>query len=429
MNHKNKLLLIVTLLLYVVNVSGQEKPNVILIMADDMGQECLGSYGSPYSTPVLDSLARTGIRFTNAISQPLCTPSRVKIMTGLRNYKNYSKFEYLDRNQRTIGHLMKDAGYATIIAGKWQLNGIVHNMPDALDNTTPNKFGFDEYSLWQLTKPRTSKSERYANPLIEKNGMLLEQDNEAYGPDLFTDHILDFMQRKKEEPFFVYFPMVLVHDPFVPTPNSKDWDVMDNRYTNDTTYFKDMVAYVDTVVGRIASTLRELELDNTIIIFTGDNGTHPSISTHTAHGVIKGDKGQPTDGGTKVPLIINWSHMQEKGRVTDGLVEFTDFYATLAELTSQKEHVDGKSFLNVINGAKDTKRKTVMVHYDPHWGNFDKAWFIRDKRYKLYEDKRFFDLENDRLEKNPLRLKELDKNEKRIYRKFQKQFKKTSLNK
>ena len=324
---------------------------------------------------------------------------------------------------------MKDAGYATMIAGKWQLNGIVHNMPDASDNTIPNKFGFEEYSLWQLTQPRTLNSERYANPLIEKNGILLESNSEGYGPDVFTDHILDFIQRKKEEPFFVYYPMVLVHDPFVPTPDSKDWELMDNRYKKDTAYFKDMVTYVDKIVGKIVSKLKELKLDNTLIIFTGDNGTHPTISTHTTRGIIKGDKGRPTDGGTKVPLVVNWSRVQEEGKVTDGLVEFTDFYATLAELTNQREQIDGISFLNVIHGAKDTRRKTVMVHYDPHWGNFDKAWFVRDKRYKLYEDKRFFDLENDRLEKNPLELEELDKNEKRTYRNLQKQLKKTPLKK
>lgn len=380
----------------------QQPPNVILIMADDMGHECLGAYGSTYQTPALDSLAAHGIRFTNAISQPLCTPSRVKIMTGLRNYRNYTHFGYLGRDQKTIGHLMKAAGYATLIAGKWQLNGLANKMPDAGDNSLPYKFGFDEYSLWQLTQTRTKNSERYANPLIEKNGKLLEQDPDQYGPDLFLEHVLDFIERKKEAPFFVYYPMVLVHDPFVPTPNTKDWEDPALRYQADTAYFRHMVQYADQVVGQIVAKVKQLELENTIIIFTGDNGTHPTVFTPTDQGIIRGDKGRPTDGGTKVPLIVNWPAREQAGRVTDGLVEFTDFYATLAELTGQQGTTDGLSFLNVLEGAPDTHRKTAMVYYDPRWGNHVPAFFVRDKRYKLYQDGRFFDLDKDRLEANPI---------------------------
>ncbi len=413
----NKILYITFTSLVLLSVSCKqdkvvERPNIILIMADDMGYECLGSYGSTYKTPVLDSLAKSGIRFTNAISQPLCTPSRIKIMTGLRNYRNYTHFGYLGRDQRTIGHLMKDAGYATLIAGKWQLNGIAQNMPDAKDNTTPYKFGFDEYSLWQLTQARTKTTERYAYPLIEKNGEIIPQDPEIYGPDLFTDHIVDFIERKKDEPFFVYYPMVLVHDPFVPTPDLKEWVNTEQRYEQDTAYFKEMVTYTDKIVGRIVWKVNELGLDNTIIIFTGDNGTHPRIYTPTDHGVIRGDKGNTTNGGTNVPLVVHWFSKIKSGRVTDGLVEFTDFYATLAEITDQNNEVtNGVSFLNVLNGADDTKRETVMVYYDPHWGkrnNSNRNLFVRDKRYKLYQDGSFFDLENDALETSSLNVESLN---------------------
>ena len=147
----------------------KEMPNVILIMADDMGYECLGAYGSTeYNTPNLDKMAEEGILFEHCYSQPLCTPSRVKIMTGKYNYRNYEYFGYLNENQHTIGNLMKDAGYSTCIVGKWQLNGISYKneIPEWNDNERPNKFGFDEYCLWQLTQAR-SHGERYSNPLIE----------------------------------------------------------------------------------------------------------------------------------------------------------------------------------------------------------------------------------------------------------------------
>jgi len=116
---------------------------------------------------------------------------------------------------------MKDAGYATCIAGKWQLNGLPYkdSIPEWNDNTRPNKFGFDEYCLWKLT----IKAERYANPLIEQNGTILERNEDDYRPDIFWNYILDFIERKKDEPFFIYYPMVLVHSPFVPTPDLKEW--------------------------------------------------------------------------------------------------------------------------------------------------------------------------------------------------------------
>ena len=152
------------------------RPNVILILADDIGFECLSINGSiSYKTPVLDSLALNGINFTKAISQPLCTPSRVKIMTGKFNYKNYEHFTYLNPREKTFGNLFKENGYKTAIVGKWQLNGIEHQLEGYDDNTRPHHFGFEEYSLWQLTKVK-KYGERFANPLIEENGKFLPRD-------------------------------------------------------------------------------------------------------------------------------------------------------------------------------------------------------------------------------------------------------------
>ncbi len=386
----------------------QDRPNVILIMADDMGFECLGSYGGlSYKTPVLDRLAAQGIRFANCVSQPLCTPSRVKIMTGLYNYRNYEYFGYLNLNQSTFGKLMKDAGYTTCIAGKWQLNGLAYKnkIADWNDITRPNQFGFDEYCLWQLTKERR-EGERYANPLIEQNGKVLPRDENAYGPDIFSNFVLNFIDKNRDKPFFIYYPMVLVHEPFVPTPDSRTWDDPSLRYKNDTSYFRDMVVYTDKIVGKIWDKLKAKGLEkNTILIFTGDNGTHPSIFSKTKMRMVRGDKGNTTDGGTHVPLIVYWPDKIKKGAVFENLIEFSDFYPTLAALTGQQVQVDGKSFFPLLTGGTYQSRQTAFVYYDPRWGkrvNRYRGEFIRTLGFKLYRDGRFFNLREDILEQNPL---------------------------
>ncbi len=408
----------------------KNKPNIILIMADDMGYECLSSYGSTsYTTPNLDRLASQGILFSECVSQPLCTPSRVKIMTGLYNYRNYDYFGNLNMSQYTFGNLMQDAGYATCIAGKWQLNGLYFKdeVPDWNDKTKPNHFGFDEYCLWQLTKGG-NEGGRYANPLIEQNGKFLERNIDDYGPDIFSNYIMEFIGRKKSESFFIYYPMVLVHNPFVPTPDSKEWINNDYRRNKDTAYFKDMVSYTDKIVGKIVGKLKELEIeDNTIVIFTGDNGTNTSISSNTVKGVVKGGKGNTIDAGTHVPLIISWPKEIKTGFVYDELIEFSDFFPTFADIVDKDVKSDGKSFYPLLIGTKQKTRETAFVHYDPKWSknvNRYRNQFVRTVDYKLYQDGKFYNLSKDILEKYPLSVDSLTEKELLIKTTLEKELKK-----
>lgn len=407
---------------------GDGKPNVILIMSDDMGYECLSCYGGrSYQTPVIDRLAENGVLFNQCIAQPLCTPSRVKIMTGFYNYRNYDYFGHLKTEAYTFGNLMRDAGYATCVVGKWQLNGLAYKeeIPYWNDASRPYQFGFDEYCLWQLTKTR-AEGERYADPLVEQNGLVLETDSDDYGPDIFTEYILNFIDRKQDVPFFIYYPMVLVHEPFVPTPDSEAWEDPSLRYKKDTAYFRDMVAYTDKIVGRITDKLTELRLlENTIIIFTGDNGTHPSIYTNTRQGIIQGGKGNTIDAGIHVPLIVHWPGKIKKGFEYDGLIEFSDFFPTFAEIAGTElaevpgtdMEVDGKSFYPLLTGEAYEERSTVFVHYDPRWGtsvNQYRNQFVQSASYKLYQDGKFFNLSSDILEKHPLAPEQLTDNETEI---------------
>ena len=279
------------------------KPNVIVIMADDIGFECYSKYGSEfYQTPNIDRLANGGAHFTQAYSQPICTPSRVRIMTGRYNFRNYTIFGELDLTQPTFAKMVKTNGYATAIAGKWQLS--------LADLEGPYKAGFDEYCLWHFSRgqakkiapePFRKKGPRYKSPRLYQNETLVPDTEGKYGPDLVSDYICDFIERKQDEPFVIYYPMLLVHHPFDPTPDSRDWAEKDET-REPIEHFREMVHYMDKVIGKIVDTLEATGLrDDTLILVTGDNGTKETItSPFPGRGEIQGGKGMMTDAGNRV---------------------------------------------------------------------------------------------------------------------------------
>ena len=381
--------------------------NIVLIMADDMGYECVGANGSTsYETPVLNGLAKTGMRFTNCFSTPICTPTRVQIMTGKYNFRNYSHFGYLNPKETTFAHLLKKAGYATCIAGKWQLNGLYHDLPGNQDSDRPQAFGFDESCLWQLTQQKKA-GERFADALIEQNGKVLGKQIGKYGPDLFCDFVCQFIDKQKSKPFFCYYPMVLVHDPFVPTPDSPEWQ-SGNRYQKNKRFFADMVAYADKIVGRILKQLEDSGVaDNTLVIFIGDNGTHRSITSQTKTGPVRGGKGYTFETGIHVPMFVSWPSKIAAGETCEDLIDFTDVLPTALDAAGvpiEKELWDGRSFLPQVRGETGNPRKHIFCHYDPRWGPMKKTptRFVRDKQFKLYEDGRMFDVSIDPLEEHAL---------------------------
>ncbi len=412
------------LFLYLIAASCETEknlPNIVLIMADDMGYECLGSNGSTeYQTPIFDRLATEGVRFEHCYSQPLCTPSRVKIMTGKYNYRNYEDFGYLNPNQQTFGNLLQKAGYATCISGKWQLNGLNRNNPDNQDVNRPHHFGFDEYCLWQLNHSR-GEGEHYANPLISQNGQDLPRNPDAYGPEVFAGYVCDFIERKAGQPFFVYYPMVLVHEPFVPTPNSPEWSNPEHRNDWDTTYFADMMTYTDKIVGQIVRKLKEKDVwKNTIFIFTADNGTDRHVYSSTTYGEIHGAKGLSVNNGNHVPMIINWPAKIKAGKKVEALVSFADFLPTLCDaagISAEKFKTDGKSFLPLITGDEAKIQDEVFIHYSPRWGNFGHNRWVLDDTYKLYKNGEFYNTVSDSLEKLP--LENLTDEELKIKQEFQ----------
>lgn len=400
------------------------KPNIILIMADDLGYECLGcNGGESYKTPILDELAATGIRYTSCFSQPLCTPSRVQIMTGKYNNRNYTDFGILPPGETTFGNLLKEAGYETAIVGKWQLYGSKTDMRVYGQGTYPTNAGFDEYCLWQIDKVGS----RYADPLIYWNDSVPKVFKNEYGPDVFFRYIDEFLTKKREVPFLLYYPMALPHDPHVPTPDSEEWDSLPNH--KDDRFFKDMIEYMDKSVGRIVSRLDELGLrENTILVFTGDNGTNRRIVSIADGKEIKGKKGIPCFYGTHVPLIVNTGNMSNSGVINNDLIDFSDILPTICELAGvelTELETDGVSFAGTLNGEKGT-RELIYCYYNSGKKQFPFAEFIQDHKYKLYGDNSFISILEDPAEIHPLKTDSLSENEQNHYLRLKSQLEQIS---
>lgn len=368
-------------------------PNIILIMADDFGYECVGANGGEsYNTPNLDKLAADGMRFEHCYVQPLCTPTRVQLMTGKYNVRNYIQFGILDREATTFANVLKTAGYATGIAGKWQL-GTGKNLPQ--------HFGFDEAYLWQHTR----RPSRYANPGVEHNGNKIDFTNGEYGPRIVNDFVIDFIARHQNEPFFLYYPMILTHSPYPPTPDCAEWDptAKNEGVGNDLKHFADMTSYMDKLIGRVTNKLDELEIrDNTLVIFLGDNGTGREVLSKWKGQAYPGGKGLTNARGTHVPLIANWPGHVPAGSVNDDLIDSTDFFPTVCELagvseTSQGE-VDGRSFAQQLSGEPGTPRDWIYMWYARSGGPTAQSEFAMSKKLKLYRDGRVFDLRADPFE-------------------------------
>ncbi len=384
--------------LVVATMASAEQPNIILIMADDVGYECFGAYGSKqYQTPNIDRMAANGIRFEHCYSQPLCTPSRVKLMTGLSNVRNYAGFSILRKDQRTIGHYLKEAGYRTMVAGKWQLLGAEHYSKQFRGKGSwPEKTGFDDICVWQVDK----LGDRFWQPLLYINGDNRQFSVDDYGPDLAAKHITEFMTTNREKPFFVYYPMILVHNPFLPTPGSESRKSKDKQKN-----FEDMVVHMDAIVGRIVRKTEELGIaKKTLILFTGDNGTNKAIKSRLGDRVIQGGKGMTTDAGTRVALVAYQPGTVPAGKVSSDLVDFSDFVPTLREVAGAPavKGLDGVSFAPQLRGEKGSPREWMFCYYNPRPERTKPARFVRDQQWKLYGDGRFYDVANDVLEKKPL---------------------------
>ena len=370
-------------------------PNILLIMADDLGADCLPVYGNTiYSTPHLDRLAGEGAVFENAYATPVCSPTRSMIMTGLypnrtgilermdspADRKNHNN--RLPAHIKTFGHLFKEAGYATAIAGKWHL-GHFQRYPDQ-----PTSHGFDEHCLWVQFWDDKKRSRYYA-PCNWENSQYVEHSKEVFGPDYYCDFLIDFMERNREQPFLAYFPMNLIHGPLITPPGDQtaaEIPFPENLGKNERLNGR-MVHYMDGLVGRLLQTLEDLELsEETIVIFTGDNGTSPNLVSPLGDFHLRGAKRTMNEAGTRVPFLAKWPGRIPPGE-RDALFCLADILPTLASFADipLTHDVDGLDLSHSFYDLPGEDREFIAMAFEGD------CYFVRDKRFRLHEDGRLYD--------------------------------------
>jgi arylsulfatase A len=370
------------------STSGQasSKPNIIFILADDLGIGNVGCYGADnYKTPNIDRLASFGMRFTNAYTAPLCGPSRATILTGRHLFRTGAT------NQDATGQMkpavetmmpvyLKNAGYVTTSIGKWG------QLP-----LNPGDFGFDDYLKFQGSGTYWNTQERGKTYLV--NGTQTKLKDKEYMPDVMHRHLVSFLEQHRNDPFYVYYSLSHIHADILPTPDSK----ADSR-----DLYADNIAYMDKLVGQLVAELDRLKLsDNTMLVFFGDNGTATLWADKATIGGRRliGEKGSMLEGGSLVPLIVYWPGVTPKGKVSHDLVSATDFVPTFIDIAGGRlpsgKILDGQSFRRQLQGEKGTARTSIFVQ-------LANMWYIRNSGWKLNQAGELFDMSKAPFEEIPV---------------------------
>lgn len=404
--------------------SPASKPNIILIVGDDIGYEIpTANGGQSYATPNIDTLAQQGMRFTQCHATPSCSPSRQMLLTGKYNFRNYIAWGIMQQSQKTIANMLKDAGYKTCALGKWQLDG---------GGQSISTFGFTEHCVWLpfLQYPEELEGSRYKSAKIYQNGAYLpaNETNNKYAEDIFTNYLLNFVDSNKAQPFFAYYAMNLCHKAFSPTPDDAAYATWNpDPSVSDKTFQPSMIKYMDKKIGIIVNKVKSLGIQNkTVIIFIGDNGTVREITSRFNNMNVKGAKFQTIEYGTHVPLIVYWPGKVSPGTVNNDLIDFTDFLPTFAGIANIPKPttygaLDGQSFYLQLTGSKGTPRDWIFTHYQTLLpGSTDSLKrYVQNKKYKLYEGGGFYNIQRDIPEDRPMPDSSLGPKQKAVKQSFE----------
>jgi arylsulfatase A len=356
--------------------SQNKRPNIIFILADDLGYAEVGCYGSDkYKTPNIDKLASQGLRFTHGYSTPLCGPSRATLLTGRYVFRTGATnqdacSQVFTKAEKAIPHYLKPAGYVSTCIGKWG------QLPD-----DPSDFSFDEYLRFFGSGVYWTVPGKKQNYRVNGTDLVLKENE--YMPDLMHKKMVEFLTKNKNNPFFAYYSLSHVHGEITRTPDSKP---------TTTDYYDDNITYMDKLVGELRIELDRLRLsDNTILIFFSDNGTaggHADAATIGGRR-LSGQKGSMLEGGSLEPLIVYWPGVTPKGKVCHDLISSTDFIPTFAEITGvtlpKDVILDGQSFNAQLHGEKGNPRTSLFVQLANNY-------WVRSSGWKLNQSGELFDM-------------------------------------
>ena len=388
-------------------------PNILFIMVDDLGPEWISAYGSDsIETPNIDRLANEGLLFNKAYSMPQCTPTRVTLLTGQYPYRHgwtnhwdvprWGAGAHFDPALNlSFARLFRDAGYKTAAAGKWQINDF-RVQPDAMV-----AHGFDEYAMWTGYETLNPPSaERYQDAYIHTKAGSKTYEGQ-FGPDVYTDFLVDFIRSNQDAPMLVYFPMALTHPPMIATPHEPDAEGTIGRH-------EAMTRYMDHLVGRLVDTLDELNLrEKTYIFFTTDNGTSRGIDGQMNGRTVPGGKGSLGENGMHAPFIVSAPGTIPQGTTTDILMDFSDLFPTFLDLAGiplpDTLTMDGHSFAPTLHNPEIPGKRDWILSMGfgparlteegvkPVQSFTDRA--VRDDRFKLWvedgEPSALYDLDLD----------------------------------
>lgn len=380
----------------------QTPPNIIIILADDLGWSELGCYsnrndGSHFNeTPNLDRLAAGGMRFTQAYATaPVCTPTRIALMTGqhparvgITDYLDAKDEKFLSPDYVTLNEQLKKVGYHSGLIGKWHLTGDYTKKKGE-----PAKHGWDEVICSETGYIANGD---YFHPYFFMPDVQAKTEGE-YLTDRLNQEAVDFIRRNQKTPFFLYLSHYAVHTKLAGKPD----DVAKYRQKpgagtkQNNPELAAMLERIDDGVGQIVATLNELGLSkNTLILFTSDNGGESNV---TSNAPLRGGKSELYEGGIREPFIAYWPGIIKAGSVSKQVINTLDIYPTLMELASVKpaadQVLDGISIASVLKGATKPIPRTLYWHYPlpkPHFLGGRSAGAIRSGDYKLIE---YFDKE------------------------------------
>lgn len=365
----------------------KDQPNIVLILADDMGWGDINANGNPViETPVLNQLARQSLSFRRFYACPLSAPTRAEMLTGryfLRTgVSSVTKgYENMNPHETTLAEILKNNGYTTGCFGKW------HN--GAYFKNHPNRQGFDEFFGFLM-----GHLGYYYNAIYMHNDEAVA--TEGYSTDFFTQKAISFIEQNKEKPFFCYIPYNVPHSPFQ-VPEQYFNKYKSKGLDNELASVYGMVENMDMNIGLVLEKLEQLKLkEKTIVIFLSDNGPN----TVRYNGNMKGKKGSVDEGGVRVPFYISWPGVIQPG-VTGQLAQNIDVLPTLLKLCSISEThllpIDGKDLSGVIM-KKSRPQERYIFSRQGHYPLNKAAGSVRDNRYRLVvsaKDTLLFDLEND----------------------------------